>query len=45
MNIKFFFVFGDSKIMANQVKNKYGIKKCQLKSYAKKVWDLINHFQ
>lgn len=45
MNIKCVYVFGYSELVVNQVKNKYGIKKCRLKAYAKKVWDLINRFQ
>ena len=32
-------------LVVNQVKNKYGIKKCRLKAYSRKVWDLIDHFQ
>jgi hypothetical protein len=45
MNIKCLSVFGDSKLVVNQVKSKYGIKKFQLKEYSKKVWDLTDHFQ
>lgn len=37
--------FGDSELVVNQDKNKHGIKKCRLKAYAKKVWDLIDCFQ
>lgn len=45
MSIKFLCVFGDSEIVVNQVKNIYKIKKCRDKAYARKVWDLTDHFQ
>lgn len=31
--------------MINQVKNRYEIKKCTLKAYTGKVWDLIDNVQ
>ena len=45
MNIKSLSIFGDLDLVVNQVKNRYGIKKCRLKAYAKKFWDLIDHFK
>ena len=45
MNIKSLSIFGDVELVFNQVKSRYGIKKCRLKVYAEKVWDLIDHFQ
>ena len=37
MNIKSLFSFGDSNLVVNLVKSIYGIHKCRLKEYAKKV--------
>lgn len=45
MGIRCLYVFGDSRILINQIKNKYGIKKRILKAYTRKVWDLIENFQ
>ena len=45
MNIKSLYVLGDLELVVNQVKSIYGIKKCRLKAYGKKFWDLIDHFQ
>lgn len=45
VGIKYLSILGYSKLKVNHIKNKYGIKKCRLKAYAKKVWDLIDTFK
>ena len=45
MGIIFLYIFAYLDIVFNHVKNKHGIKKCWLKEYIWKVWDLINIFE
>ena len=45
MRIKCLCIMGYFELVVNHIKNKYGIKKCRLKTYAKKVWDLIDSFE
>lgn len=45
MNIISLSVFGDSKLVVNKSRAYMELKKCRIKEYSKKVWDLINHFQ
>jgi ribonuclease HI len=44
MAIDILEIFGDSKLIINQVKNIYQAKQQRLKQYMKKVWDLVENF-
>jgi ribonuclease HI len=37
-------IFGDSKLIINQVKKIYQAKKHSLKQYRNEVWDLVDNF-
>ena len=44
LKIQQFIVFGDSKLIIQQVKNVYQVKQQLLKVYRNEVWNLIDNF-
>ena len=44
LGIQQFFVYGDSELVVQQVRDKYQVKQGLLKVYRNEVWDMIDNF-
>jgi len=44
LNVKKLEVFGDSKLVVLQVRNKYQTKQLRLKQYKNELWDLTENY-